>query len=403
MHVLHLAWEFPPNKVGGLAEHVASLTKAYGDKYGKVIVITPGYGDFKAYEKQGNVEIYRFPAENIPAEDFPSWVTQLNTLFVNAAIPLIKEKNIKIIHAHDWIVANASIILKHLFRIPLIATVHATEHGRRGGIYDDRQQFIHFLEERLVFEAWKVIACSYYMRDEISHVLHVPYNKIEVIPNGVFEITMTEQINNEYRNKYALAHEHIIFFIGRHVYEKGLDILIKAFAEALKIRDDLKLIIAGKGYYTEEAKNIVYSLGIMHKVMFLGFISDEERDKLYSLADVVVVPSRYEPFGIVALEGMKYGKVVITSDVGGLREVVKHEYNGLTFFNENVNSLKDQILRAITDETLRKQIEQNALKTVKEEFNWYAIAERTAKLYYNVLKEYDKVEWKPREEIKGIR
>ncbi len=403
MRVLHLAWEYPPNKVGGLAEHVASLAKAYGEKYGEVVVLTPGYGDFKEYEKEGNVEVYRFPAENIPAEDFPSWVAQLNTLFVNAAIPIIKEKDIQIIHAHDWIVSNASIILKHLFRIPLIATIHATEHGRRGGIYDDRQQFIHFLEERLAYEAWKVIACSYYMRDEISYVLHVPHDKIEVIPNGVFEIEDSLVVSAEERSKYALPYEHIVFFIGRHVYEKGLDVLIKAFSEALKVRDDLKLVIAGKGYYTEEAKNLVYSLGIAHKVAFLGFISDEERNKLYALSDVVVVPSRYEPFGIVALEGMKYGKVVIASDVGGLREVVKHEYNGLTFFNENVESLKNQILRAVSDEQLREHLSKNALNTIKSEFNWYAIAQKTAKLYYNVLEEYEKIEWKPREEIKEVK
>ncbi|NPA38462.1 MAG: glycosyltransferase family 4 protein [Candidatus Nanohaloarchaeota archaeon] len=398
MKVLHLAWEFPPNKVGGLAEHVYSLSRAYAEKYGEAYVLTPGYGEFKEQEEINGIKVYRFEATNIPAEDFPSWVSQINTLFVNAAIDIIKEEEIDIIHAHDWIVANAGIILKHLFRKPLIATIHATEHGRRGGIYDDRQQFIHFLEERLAFEAWKVIACSYAMRDEISHVLHVPYEKIEVIPNGVFEAKIGKA-SESIRKKYALPHEKIILFVGRHVYEKGLDVLIKAFAELLKQRDDVKLVILGKGYYTDEAKNLVYSLGIAHKVVFGGFVSDEERDALYELAEIVAIPSRYEPFGIVALEGMKYGKVVVASDVGGLREVVKHEYNGLTFFNENHHSLKDQILRALNDRELSNKLRTNALKSVKEEFNWYAIAKKTAQLYNNVLEEYEKVNWKPRSSI----
>ena len=398
MRILHLTWEFPPNRIGGLAEHVYSLSLALASKDNEVHVITPAYGDMKEYEVIDNIHVHRFYAENIPAEDFPSWVSQINTLFVNKAIDIMRDKEFDIIHGHDWIVANASIILKHLYRLPLVATIHATEHGRRGGIYDDRQQFIDFLEKRFAFEAWKVIACSHFMKEEISRVLNVPWEKIEVIHNGVFE-PKDEEISIK-REDYALPHEKIILYVGRHVYEKGLDVLVDAFNLLLKERDDVKLVIVGRGYYTDEVKNRVYSYGIAHKVAFTGFVDDNVRDSLYRLADVVVVPSRYEPFGIVALEGMKFKKVVVASDTGGLKEIIQHDKNGLLFFNANAHSLKDQLNYALRDD-VKRRIEEEAYNTIKNHFNWYAIADKTLSFYNTIIQEYSNISWKPRKRVEN--
>ena len=399
LKVMHLAWEFPPYKVGGLAEHVYSLSKAQVSRGIKPIVITVGYGDYKEHENIDGVEVYRFDANNIPAEDFPSWVMQINIEFVNKAVEIIKKEKVNIIHAHDWIVGNAGIILKHFFRLPLIATIHATEHGRRQGIHDDRQKFIHSIEERLAFEAWKVIACSYYMRDEISYVLHVPHDKISVIYNGVFEKPQGYEDLLSFKRQYARDEDKIVLFIGRHVWEKGLDIFVEAANLVLQNRQDVKFVVVGTGYTTDDAKRRVYEYGIQDKFYFTGYVDDDTRDKLYKIAEIVVIPSRYEPFGIVALEAMAYGKVVVASETGGLKEVVKHQHNGLLALNGIPNSFKDQILYALSDNALRERIRKNALQDIHNIFNWYTIADKTIQLYRLVEEEYSKVDWKPRENI----
>ncbi len=400
--VLHLAWEFYPYKVGGLGTHIEYLAKAQAKSDEWVpYVITPGYGKFREFEDYEGVKVYRFDANGIVAEDFPSWALQMNEHMISFASDLIVNGGIEIIHAHDWLVSTAGVSLKHIFRLPLISTIHSLEKGRRNELHNDREFLINDLEARLAFESWYVIACSMFMKNSVSSVLSVPYDKIHYIPNGVIEENIDFDYNVE-KNKYALPDEKIVLFMGRHVWEKGLDVFADSIPKILEKHPYAKFVITGKGYMTDQVKAKVYEYGVSHKVLFTGFIDDDSLKRLIRVSDILVVPSRYEPFGIVALEGMINKVPVVVSDVGGLAEIISHEYNGMKAYVDNPDSVFYCVDRIFSDSMLRDNIVKNAYYEAKNKYSWNKIAKDTLNLYDKVLKENENNHvWKSR--FKEIR
>ncbi len=396
MKILHLTWEYPPNKIGGLATHVESLAKAQAKDGITPIVVTCAYSGNHGFEEKDGVKIYRFDADNIPAEDFPSWALQMNTLMANQASEILNDNDdVAMIHAHDWLVSTAAITLKHIYRKPLIVTIHSMELGRRGGIYDDRQKLIHDLEGRLVFESWKTICCSHYMKDAICSAFGVSWDKVEVIPNGVCEEGLeTTHDLNEVKAQYALPHEKIVFFVGRHVWEKGLDVLMGAVPEVLEKNPDAKFIIAGRGYTTDKCRQMAYDFGFADKVAFTGFIEDGVMNALYKVSDVVAVPSRYEPFGIVALEAMAAETPVVVADTGGLSEIIEQEKDGIKVWPNHSESLSWGINRVLLDTGLADYIRKNAKEKIKNMYTWSVVSKNTNELYGRISEEYKNADWK---------
>ena len=149
--IIHLTWEFPPEKVGGLASHVYDLSRIQAKRKDEVIVITRNTKGFSEYEKIEGVHVFRFNS-NIPQEDFVSWTLQMNFFMQNKALEAIKKiGKPDIIHIHDWLSFPAGFFLKHALCLPLICTMHATEYGRFNGIYNPLQRMIHELECRTLF------------------------------------------------------------------------------------------------------------------------------------------------------------------------------------------------------------------------------------------------------------
>ena len=389
-----LSWEFPPRIVGGLGRHVYWLSKSLANKGIDVTVLTIGYPDLPKKETVNGARVIRVPSWRFVSPDFLSWVDFVNLEMVKKALELVKkEGRFDLIHVHDWLTAFSGIALKHMLRAPLIATFHATETGRRGGIFDEFQRRIHEIEWFLNFEAWKIICCSNYMKYEVIRDLGAPIDKIVVIPNGI-ELEMfskTIQIN---RDKYALPWEKIVLFVGRMVYEKGPHILIEAAHRALMINNSLKFVLVGDGPMREQLMRRVYELGIAHKILFTGFIDDEELIGLYQLADVCVFPSLYEPFGIVVLEAMAAGCPVIVSSIGGMQEVIDNDVDGCKVPPGDIEALKNAILRVTSDDSFRKWLSENAKKKVRD-YDWKNISERTIEIYNEVLESYERGEWKP--------
>jgi len=351
--------------------------------------------DYERIEDHGSLKIFRVPVYPLNSLNFIDWVMMMNMALAEKAIYIAqKEGRFDIIHAHDWLVAFAARIVKYALRIPLVATIHATEHGRNGGIYTDMQRFIHNVEWWLTFEAWKVIVNSEFMKHECERIFSLTPDKCITIPNGIdYGEFANVEFDLEFRRKYAMDSEKIVFFIGRHVYEKGVHILIEAFRKVLDNFYDAKLIIAGNGPMTGELYSKAHFLGLSHKVMFTGFISDEERKKLFKVSDIAVFPSLYEPFGIVALEAMASGCLPVVSDTGGFSEIVKHLHNGLTFFCGNSNSLADMILLALKDSTLRQKLSKQAQSDAKEIYSWDEIVKRLKNVYQMIVTEAKKMEW----------
>ncbi len=302
---------------------------------------------------------------------------------------IIAEKgSFDVIHAHDWLVAYAAKTLKTAYSIPLVCTIHATEAGRNSGIRDEQQRYINDTEWMLTYESSEVIVNSNYMRSELQRLFGLPYEKINVIPNGV-NLNMYDGIEKDYdfRRKYAMDNEKIILFMGRLVYEKGIQTLIAAMPKILNHYHDAKLLIAGKGGMIDELRNQVNYLGLGNKVYFTGYLGSKDVQRMYKCADVSVFPSTYEPFGIVALEAMLSGTPIVVSDVGGLNEIVDHGVNGMKSYAGNANSLADSILTLLFDQKLCDTVTKNAVSKVKDEYNWTKITKNTHFAYEKAIAE----------------
>ncbi len=383
MKILMLTWEYPPRIVGGIAKVVYDLSKRLIKDGHEVTVVTYKEGDVPYYENDKGVEVYRVDNYMINPNNFIDWIMQLNfNLVAKSSEIMNKRGKFDVIHAHDWLVANAAKTLKASYNIPIVATIHATESGRNGGIRDEQQRYINDTEWMLTYEASEVIVNSNYMKNEVQRLFGLPFEKINVIPNGInLNIYNGIERNYEFRRKYARDNEKIIMCAGRLVYEKGFQYLIDAAPKILSRYNDAKFIIAGKGGMLNELKAKADYLGISDKVYFTGQLTPKELYTMYRCADIAVFPSTYEPFGLVAIEGMYAGTPIVVSDIGGLNEIVEHGVTGMKSYAGNANSIADSILALLFDYQLAYNIAKNGKAKVRETYNWTKIAQDTHFIY----------------------
>jgi len=397
LNVTMLSWEFPPRIVGGIAPHVHDLSQELSRRGVSVDVITCDFPGAPEEEEINGVRVHRVDSYKFPTTDFASWAFMMNVNMKRRALEILKAKkdSVQIIHAHDWLVAITAIGLKHILRAPLVATIHSTEHGRRGGIHTDYQRMIHQTESWLAHEAWKVICCSGYMASEVSSALGLPRDSVQVIPNGVDATRFTKPLDkDEFRRRYTDPTERLVLYVGRLVYEKGVSVLIDAFAKVLP-RVNSKLVVVGDGYMREDLSREAMRKGVADKVFLTGFLDDDTVKALYRCADLCVVPSLYEPFGIVALEAMAAGAPVVAANTGGLSEIVDHGRTGVHVFPNDSDSLAWGMLRVLTDESFSRAVASNGYEKVLGVYHWRGIAERTEQVYRQVLGEYSAGHWKP--------
>ena len=387
MKILMLTWEYPPRIVGGIARVVHDLSKRLIKDGHDVTVVTYKEGNVPYFENDKGVKVHRVDNYNINPNNFIDWIMQLNFNLIAKANEIIaKEGEFDVIHAHDWLVAYAAKTLKNSYNTPIVATIHATEAGRNSGIHNETQRYINDTEWLLTYEASEVIVNSNYMKNEIQRLFGLPFEKINVVPNGV-NLTNYNGIEKDYdfRRKYASDNEKIILYVGRLVYEKGVQHLIGAMPKVLEHYHDAKLVIAGKGGMLDELKAEVKHLGIEDKVYFTGYMNSKEVAKMYKCADMAVFPSTYEPFGIVALEAMLAGIPTVVSDVGGLNEIVEHGVNGMKAYAGNSNSIADSVLQLLYDHQLCDNVSKKAKAKVKADFNWTKIAQDTYFTYQKAI------------------
>ena len=384
MKILMLTWEYPPRVVGGISKVVYDLSHKMVKEGNEVTVVTYRDGDnVKYYENDKGVEVYRVDNYMIRPNNFIDWIMQLNFNMITKANEIInKNGKFDVIHAHDWLVAYSAKSIKESYNIPLISTIHATESGRNSGIHDETQRYINDSEWMLTYESSEVIVNSNYMKNEVQRLFGLPYDKINVIPNGVnLQLFSNVNVDYDFRRQYAMDNEKIILYVGRLVYEKGIQNLIAAMPKILDRYHDSKLIICGRGGMIDELREQVKYLGIENKVYFAGYCDSKKMQKMYKCADVAVFPSTYEPFGIVAIESMLSGTPTIVSDVGGLNEIVEHGVTGMKSYAGNANSIADSVLALLFDPKLCANISQNAIKKVKENYNWSKITDSTYYVY----------------------
>lgn len=381
MKVLMISWEYPPKKVGGLATHVQHLSDELATLGVEVHVLSCSFpGKPEMQRLRTGLVIHRVDVYNFPSPDFLSWAMSMNHSLLEYGSRLAGREHFDVIHAHEWMILPCAFCLRYLADRPLVYSIHSTEYGRRNGLPSDFSRTIHECEGWGSFEASKIIVCSSYMRDHVRWLFNTPDQKIVTIPNGVIE-NPVRSVPFEFRRIFADDNERIILFVGRLVHEKGLGVLIGAIPYLLKDGTKVKLIVIGDGYAADEMKKLAWDLGIYDKVYFRGYVTDEELHKALKIADVLSVPSLFEPFGIVTLEGMISGTPVVVSDVGGLSEIVRHEVNGLKVRPNDSLELASSLKRVLTENQLRSTLVRNALEDATAKYSWHSIAKATLDVY----------------------
>ncbi|MFN3360697.1 MAG: glycosyltransferase family 4 protein [Pseudanabaenaceae cyanobacterium] len=388
MRILVLAWEFPPRIVGGIARHVAGLLPEVVRWGHTAHLLTVTAANAPNYEVVKGIHVHRLP---IPEQrDFFQWVKGMNRVMVEWGHKLIQEQGFDLLHAHDWLVAEAAVQLAEQTKLPLIATIHATEYGRHNGIHNDSQRYVSDQERLLASAACRVIVCSQYMLKEVGWALGCPPPKVDVIYNGINpEQSYVPQFDREpWRAQFAPPDSKIIYYIGRLSHEKGIFVLLNAMPRVLEgMGGKVHCVIVGTGHPGHELflKRQAEQLGIKDKVIFTGFMADEDLPKLRSVADCAVFPSLYEPFGIVALESFAAGVPVVVSNTGGLPEVVEDGVTGIVTKVNNPQSLAEGILRVLQDAELAQTLVNHAKAVLPHKFNWQKLAQQTIETYHKCL------------------
>lgn len=389
MKILVLTWEFPPRIVGGIARHVAEL---YPEciKLGHTIeLLTIEFGQAPHYERVEGVAVHRVPVSHSPS--FFQWVDNMNQSMERHGSKLLQEDGpFDLIHAHDWLVGDAAIALSHAFRIPLVATIHATEYGRHNGLHNSTQHHVNSKELRLAQESSRIIVCSHYMQDEVARVLHAEPEKIDIVYNGIRPEKKPQRQEFDYwgfRRRYAADYERIVYYVGRMTYEKGVQVLLSAAPKLIQaVGGAVKFVIVGSGN-TDVLKQQAWDLGIWQKCYFTGFMPDDDLNRFQTVADCAVFPSLYEPFGIVALESFAARVPVVVSDTGGLPEVVQHTKTGIVTRTNHVDSLVWGILEVLKNPGYAKWLIDNAYDDLERRFDWAKLAGQTEQVYRQAVQQ----------------
>jgi glycogen(starch) synthase len=399
MRVLMLTWEFPPHIIGGLGRHVMHLAPALVRMGIEVHVLTPQRCGGAAHEvTPEGVYVHRVAPPDIPDDNLVAFTQQANMGLEIAAHSLQHVWGpFDLIHAHDWQVANAGITLKHAWRVPLIATMHATERGRgQGYIWTSQSEQINHIEWQLSYEAWRLIVCSHFMADQMFQYFGTPSDKIDVVPNGVIiqPPPFTEAGERDaFRHTFVENGDPLVFNVGRVVFEKGVHVLLEAWPGVLAQHPGARLVIAGTGSQLDRLKARAWELGIADQVRFTGYISDKELERLYHVADVAVFPSLYEPFGIVALEAMAAHCPVVVTQTGGLMEVVQMHRTGLAVPPNNPEALTWAILHTTQHAEWTAARVENAFAEARDTFSWQRVAAATIDVYRRTYAEWEQNDW----------
>jgi glycogen(starch) synthase len=384
--VLILSWEYPPLIEGGLARHVRKLAEQLVAVAGvEVHVLTRGDERMPAEDDLEGVFVHRVREPTRPRDlgEFVTWVEHMNADMLAAGVELGDRFDFDLVHGHDWLVAVAGDHLANRFRCPLVVTIHATEYGRHQGWVDTHpQSHIHGVERWMANRADRVITCSHYMRGHVADIYGLEESRVTVIPNGIDPLDLQPVDDlDRLRAQFAAPDERLVVLVGRLVYEKGFQLALEALPGLIERLGDVRFLVAGSGTHEQELRSQATELGLDAHGTFLGWIGDDVLHSLYRIADLCVVPSIYEPFGLVALEAMASGCPCIVADTGGLREIVpEDERVGLRFNGGDAEHLATMVERLLTDDPLRDRLVAEASEHVLR-FDWADVARQTSVLY----------------------
>ena len=342
-------------------------------------MLTRGGGRLAAEEERHGVVVHRVREPPFPKDvkAFVRWVAAMNSDMHALGLEL---GDFDLVHSHDWLVAAAARRIASRLGRPWLVTVHATEYGRhQGWVQHHPQSYIHAAEREMVRDADAVITCSRFMRIHVASIFGIPPAGVTVIPNGIDPRDL-EPVSGDLkalRARFAAPEDRLVLLVGRLVYEKGFHVALDALAPVARRLGNVRFVVAGTGTAETELKRQARRLGLGQRGSFLGWVGDDMLHSLYRVAEVVVVPSIYEPFGLVALEAMASGCVCIVADTGGLKEVVPPDGR---FPSSDAGALGALLERLLSDEAARAQTVEEGREHVLR-FDWAEVARRTAEVY----------------------
>jgi len=297
--------------------------------------------------------------------------------YAAVAVELARYEQFDVVHAHDWMTYPAGIVVATVCRKPLIVHVHSTEFDRSG---ENVNQMIYNIEREGMERADKVIAVSYYTRNIIISRYGISGDKVEVVHNGV-------ERNGNGNGNWALADtgigkdEKIVLFLGRITMQKGPEYFLGAAKKVLEVMDNVKFVMAGSGDMMHRAVEMAAGMGIGHKVLFTGFLHGEDVQKIYKMADLFVMPSVSEPFGLVPLEALENDVPVIISKQSGVSEVLTHALK-VDFWD--VDEIANKIIAVLKYPSLQMTLRNYGNSEIRK-LRWEDSARKCAKIYEELL------------------
>ncbi|HEU0041915.1 MAG TPA: glycosyltransferase family 4 protein [Jiangellaceae bacterium] len=388
MRILMVSWEYPPLIYGGLGRHVHGLAEGLAAAGHNVVVVTQAGPTTTNDTMTGGVRVVRVlpdPPARSMTDDFLTWVLALNTALGRAGEAVARSFRPDVVHAHDWVSAHAGVGVAHAIGAPLVATVHATEAGLwNGWLSTPLSRARHDVEGWLAAEAARVIVCSAAMQVEVSAAFDLAADTLDVIPNAVDVATWRTSAEQQrvLRHRLGIADDAPLLVVaGRLEWEKGGDVAIEALARVRRQHSSARLVIAGAGSQEPAWRALARRRRVARAVTLCGHLDDRDLPALLATADVALVPSSYEPFGMVALEAAAAGTPVVAGDTGGLREVVEDGGTGLLVPPRDPAAIATATLRLLDDPELGARLLAAARSQLTERFSWPVVARATTHVY----------------------
>ncbi|HDH91569.1 MAG TPA: glycosyltransferase family 1 protein [Candidatus Aenigmarchaeota archaeon] len=388
MKIAILSWESLHSiPAGGISYVIDNLSQALKNKGHEVHVFTRIGPNQQIYEEIDGVRYHRCPfAFN------HNLVHEMNNMCKSMVHFFFETEKVigafDIVHGHDWHVVNALDEIKKAGR-KVLFTLHSTQYGRDGNQFNGGiAQDIHNLEWYGTYIAERVTVCTEAMKNEVCWLHRVPDWKIKVVFNAIDYHRFDGFIDpwNDVKKWYGIGvYDPVILFVGRMTYQKGGDMLVEAIPDVLKDYPNAKFVFIGDGYMKAHLEHRCRELGIMHAVRFTGYVPENVKINWLKACDMVVVPSRNEPFGIVVLEAWASGKPVIATHGTGAGELVWHEVTGLRVY-QNPNSIAWGIKTLLGDLDRAKWMGKNGRNAVEKVFNWNNVANKMLEVYEEVLR-----------------
>jgi len=394
-------WEFPPHNSGGLGVACQGLTRSLAERGFEVLFVMPKRLDVSSpwarmiFAEREGIETLEFDSPLSPymtsskygkqskngiyAGDLFSEVERYRGMGATIA----KEESFDVIYAHDWLSFGAGLEAKKATGKPLIVHVHATEFDRSGGA-SGVNPHVFGIEKLGMEQADCVVAVSEFTKQIIVTKYGIPAEKVRVVYNGIDESTAPSGIGLRRLRSLKSSGYSIVLFLGRLTLQKGPDHFLRAAKKALERDPRIMFVISGSGDMEDEMTQLAAKLGISGNVIFTGFLSGADRHEMYVAADLFVMPSVSEPFGITPLESMRLGTPVLISKQSGVSEVVHHALK-VDFWD--TDEMANKILSVVGHDALRSSLSENAKKEA-ERITWADAALKLDGILHGLVKSH---------------